>query len=111
MQVNVGDLNRRVQIVRLTHSTDADGYKTAAETVIREPWTQFSRVSPTERQERGADMEDVSARFLVRWSRTGISRKDLVRYDGQDYEIQSVNDYGDGHEYVELLCRLVSLEG
>ena len=47
--------------------------------MIREPWAQFSLVSPTERQERGADMEDVSARFLVRWSRTGISRKDLVR--------------------------------
>ena len=111
MQVNAGELNKRIKIVRLTHAEDADGYTTATETVLREPWAKFSRASLAEKTERGADAEDVTARFLIRWSATAISRKDLVRYNGEEYEIQSVNDYGDGHTYVELACRLLSAEG
>ena len=81
------------------------------ETVIRRPWAQFSRTSGTEMQSQGADMGSVQARFLVRSGRVAISRKDRVRYNGADYEILYVNDYGDSGEYTELMCRLLTAGG
>lgn len=111
MDVNAGKLDKRVEIVRISTAVDADGYTTPTETVIRRPWAQFSRTSGTEMQSQGADMGSVQARFLVRSGRVAISRKDRVRYNGADYEILYVNDYGDSGEYTELMCRLLTAGG
>lgn len=111
MDVNAGKLNRRVEIVRISTVPDADGYGAPAETVIRRPWAQFSRTSGTEALQQGADMEDVKVRFLIRSGHTAISRKDRVRYNGADYEIEYVNDYGDSGEYMELIARLLTVGG
>lgn len=111
MDVNAGKLDKRVEIVRISTAADSDGYITRAETVLRRPWAQFSRTSGTEALRQGADMGDVKARFLIRAGRVSISRKDLVRYRGQDYEIEYVNEYGDGGEYTELMTRLLTAGG
>ena len=66
MDVNIGKLNKRVEIVRISTSPDADGYADPTETVIRRPWAQFSRVSGSEALRQGADMGDVKVRFLIR---------------------------------------------
>lgn len=111
MDVNAGKLNKRVEIVRISTSPDADGYADPTETVIRRPWAQFSRTSGTEALRQGSDMGDVKVRFLIRSGHTVISRKDRVRYNGTDYEIEYVNDYGDSGEYTELIARLLTAGG
>ena len=108
MYVDAGQLNKHIEIIRLSTTPDADGYTTPTETVIRRPWAQFSRVSGTEALRTGADMGDVKVRFLIRSGHVAISRKDRVRYKGADYEIEYVNDYGDRGEYTELIARLLT---
>ena len=56
-------------------------------------------------------MSEVKARFMIRWSRTKLSRKMIVRYGGNDYQIEYINPYGDSKEYVELWCSLLTMEG
>ena len=34
-----------------------------------------------------------------------------MRYNGADYEIEYVNDYGDGGEYTELIAKLLTAGG
>lgn len=111
MEINAGKLNKRIQIVRLQQTYDVDGYLTTVRAVLRQPWAQFTRTSGTEALKSGADMGEIKARFVVRSGHTPISRRDLVHYDGQDWEIQYVNDYGDSGEYTELICRLLTKEG
>ena len=111
MNIDASHLNKRLQIVRVTVELDADGYERRTETVIRSPWGQFSQTSGTEALKSGADLAEVKGRFLIRWTATQISRKDLVRYNGQDWEIEYINSYGDSREYVELICKLQTLGG
>lgn len=111
MNVNAGDLNKRIQIIRVDKSRDDDGYETKTETVVRSPWARFSQTSGKELVQADADMGEVKARFLIRWSRTRLSRKMIVRYGGNDYQIEYINPYGDSKEYVELWCKLVTLGG
>lgn len=111
MKVNVGDLNKKIKIIKITKAKDKDGYETVEETVVRTPWAQFSQISGTTLVKADADMSEVKARFLIRWSRTKLSRKMIVRYDGDDYSIEYINSYGDSKEYVELWCSLLTLEG
>lgn len=111
MEVNAGELNKRIKIIKITKSKDKDGYETVTETVVRAPWAKFSQTSGTELVKANADMSEVMVRFLIRWSSTPMSRKMVVRYAGDDYEIEYINGYGDSREYVELWCRRLTLEG
>ena len=111
MEVNAGKLNKRIEIIQSAKELDGDGYETAKETVVRRPWAQFSQTSGTELAKANADMSEVKVRFLIRWSSTPLSRKMVVRYAGDDYEIEYINGYGDSREYVELWCRRLTLEG
>ena len=111
MEINAGKLDKRVEIIRLSHTADTDGYTTERETVIRRPWAQFSRTSGTETLNRGADLGETKARFVIRAGNSPISRKDRVRYNGRDYEIEYVNEYGDGGQDTELMTRLLTAGG
>lgn len=111
MEVNAGELNKRIKIIKVTKSKDKDGYETVTEMVVRAPWAKFSQTSGTELVKANADMSEVMVRFLIRWSSTPMSRKMVVRYAGDDYEIEYINGYGDSREYVELWCRRLTLEG
>lgn len=113
MDVQAGALNQRITIVRPAAGRSEAGYLCPASppTVVRRCWAQFSRVSGTESLRAGADMSEVKVRFLVRCTATPIDRKMLVKYRGQDYEIEYVNDYGDAHRYMELVCRKLDTGG
>lgn len=111
MDIDAGKLNKRIQIIRVEQVRDSDGYSTTKERVIREPWAQFSQTSGTELIRSGAEMGEVKVRFLIRWSKTEISRKDRVRYAGKDYQIEYLNGYGDSREFVELWCSRVTAGG
>ena len=111
MEINAGELNQRIQIIRVDKGRDADGYETKTETVVRSPWARFSQTSGKELVRANADMSEVKVRFLIRWSSIPISRKMLVRYGGSDYQIEYINGYGDSREYVELWCSLATLGG
>lgn len=109
--VDSSRLNKRIQIIRVTTERDADGYEVRRESVIRSPYAQLSQVSGTELVKNEASMADVKVRFLIRWTETPLSRKMIVRYKGEDYQIEYINSYGDSMEYVELWCSRLTLEG
>lgn len=111
MELNAGKLDKRVEILRVSTRRDKNGYAAKTETVIRRPWAQFTRTSGTEALRSGADMSETRARFVIRAGGTAISRKDRVRYGGAVYEIEYVNEYGDGGEYIELMTKLVTAGG
>ena len=104
MYVNAGELNQRIEIIRRIYATDADGFETEREEVVRSAYARFSQVSGTEIVKAGADFGRVNVRFLVRWTPTPIDRKMLVRYAGEDYEIEYVNGYGGEKTYTEIWC-------
>lgn len=110
MIVNAGELNKKIQIIARQATQDADGYETVTETVVRECYAAFSRKSGREMTRDNADFGEVQVRFLIRWADIEIDRKMLVRYHGTYYEIEYVNEYGDGKAYIELICKKMSRE-
>lgn len=103
MNVNPGKLDKSIQIQRFDRSTDSDGYYTESWSTVHTLWANFSRLSGAEAREHDADFARVQVRFLVRY-REDIDRKMTVLYRGNRYEIEYLNDYGDRHEYLEILA-------
>lgn len=110
MQVNPGDLNKRIAIVRKTRKQDENGFWIDSEEVIRQCWASFKRTSGTEAMKSGADFSSVRARFLVRYSKAKILKNDIVKYNNDNYEVEFVNNYNDSNEYIEIWCKLESVK-
>ncbi|MEA5151600.1 MAG: phage head closure protein [Oscillospiraceae bacterium] len=110
MNINPGDLNKKIQIILQEKTRDADGYYTTADQLVRSCWAQFSRTSGSEIARSDADFAEVNARFLVRYTATEINRKMAVAYNGNVYDIEYVNDYGDSKEYIEIWAVLRTME-
>ena len=111
MHVDAGQLNKRIQIIRRAEEKDANGYSaTPDETVVHRCWARFSQTSGTEAMKANADFADLKVRFLIRWTKTSIDRKMIVRYNNADYEIEYVNGYGDSRQYLEIWARWTGLQ-
>lgn len=112
MNVNPGELNKRIHIIRPADGKDADGYDAEPSNAsVHACWAKFSRTSGTETVKANGDFGHVNCRFLIRYTTQRLSRKMIVRYDGNDYEIKYINDYEDSHEYLEIWCERTTLEG
>lgn len=111
MRVNPGKLDKRITIVQPVKVRDADGYWTETDKPVHTCWAQFSRSSGKELAQNDADYAEITARFLIRYTSKELSRKMVVLYAGQRYEIQYLNNYGDQDQYVEIICKLLTLGG
>lgn len=112
MRLNPGKLKQRIQIVKVNQTQNENGYWTdPADEPVHSCWAQFSRTSGKEIQQNDADYSETIARFLIRWPREKLSRKMVVLYRGERYEIQYLNNYGDSNDYIEIVAKLQTLEG
>lgn len=111
MRLNAGKLNKRIQIVSVEKQKDADEYWIESDKPVHSCWAQFSRNSGKELAQNNADYAEITARFLIRYTRTELSRKMVVLYRDDRYEIEYINNYGDSNDYIELIAKRLTLEG
>ena len=102
-QINPGELDKRIAIVQKTATQDDAGYDGAeTDADVWTCWAGFHRKSGTETEKNRADFTEIRVRFLIRTPPVEINRKMWVRYDGQLYAIEYVNDYDDAGQYTEI---------
>lgn len=107
MYINPGELNKRIEIYLIREDeTNENGFPIRTETLVRRCAARLSDTSGAELRKSGSEFSDAKRRFLVRWTPTEINTDMIVRYAGKDYDIEYVNPYGDGREYVEIWTKL-----
>lgn len=107
MNVNPGELNKKIKIVSFTSGTDEDGFPTEKEeNLVRETWAKITRMSVSEVMRASTELNLVRMRFLVRYNPVEITRDMFVCYAGKYYQIEYVNNYQDSNEYVEIMASM-----
>lgn len=104
MNVNPGELNKKIKIVSFDTKKDNDGFKKKTEEIIRKPWAKVTRVSVNEVMKSLTEINLEKCRFLVRYTPTEITRDMFILYQGKYYQIEYVNNYGDSNEYIEIMA-------
>ena len=94
IHINAGELNRRIQICRLTRTKVEGNYEATQEELVLGCWAKVTRMSGTELAKANADFGEEKVRFLIRRPVTPIDRKMFIRFEGREYEILYINDYG-----------------
>lgn len=104
MNVNPGELNKKIEIVLIKKEKSNAGFQqNKEEKVIRKPYAKVTRTSIKEALRDGSEMAVAKCRFLIRYADVPITNKMFVKYNGLYYHIEYVNDYGDSHEYIEIM--------
>lgn len=104
MYIDPGDLNKRIQIIRIKtgRQYDSKGHPIPEEEVIRDCWAKVTSTTGTELIRAGVELSNGRRRFLIRWTPVQITAAMIVRYAGDDYDIEYVNAYSDDKRYVEI---------
>ena len=111
MQINPGQLNKRIRIITDADlgDKDSDGFPITTETVVHECWARVSNVSGVELIKANADFSKVNTRFLIRYTSKVITTDMIIRFKSVDYNIRYINNYGFSNEYIEILAEVVRL--
>ncbi len=105
MNVNPGELDKRIRIIDFIEEKDADGFVSKrTENVIRETWAKVTRVSASEVMKAGREINLTRCRFLVRCSPKKITHSMFIVYAGEYYQIEYSNNYNESNEYIEIMA-------
>lgn len=109
MNVNPGELNKKIQIIKKEETQNENGFPIPDDKVIRTCFAKYSNTSGTEIIKAGTEFSSAKMRFLVRYSPIQIDTDMFVRYAGKDYNIEYINPYGDNREYLEIWTSLTEM--
>ncbi len=105
MNINPGELNKKIKIVSFSVEKDKDGFETdKTEKVIRKTWAKVTRISVSEAMKASSEINIERCRFLVRYTHVEIKRDMFVNYAGKYYQIEYANNYEDSNEYIEIMA-------
>jgi SPP1 family predicted phage head-tail adaptor len=108
MEVSMKLKDKRIEILAVTTSKDAEGFATEALTPIAPPlWAYFRQLSGTEIYAAKAVQPEEEVLFVINW-RDDVTTANVVRYRGVLYDITRVDCFEGYRGEVWLYCRLSS---
>ncbi len=107
MQINPGNLKKKIQIVEYITRKDKDGFEIKEEYIILKTWAQVTNKSGTEIQRSNSDFAEVKTRFLIRTPQVNLKNSMVIKFCGDIYEIVYINDYNFDKKYTEIMAKLV----
>lgn len=112
MQVDPGKLDKKIKIIlRTSGGQDDAGFDVDEpnEVVIRECYAQVTNTSGKELIEGGRELSEAKKRFLVRYTKKKITTQMIIKYAGDEYDIQYVNRWQEHNDYIEIWAELRSV--
>ncbi len=101
--INVGRLNKRVTIYSYTETETSLG---ASKTVLKKSATVWAELRPmrgTEFLEYYRAANALQFKVTMRW-RSDLTEKDVLVFEGRQFEINSIINIMEGKSYMEIYC-------
>jgi SPP1 family predicted phage head-tail adaptor len=109
MNINIGELNKRISVVTISTIQNENGFEEEQETEYCKTWAKVSNISGTEVFKNGADYSKTVTRFIVRYRKDKPFYTTLkIRFNNNLYNIVYVNNYNMSNEFIELVAEVVT---
>lgn len=103
---NPGDYRTNITLKRRTLTTDAGGFPIRTLTTLATVWAKWVNVHGSEVWAASTVNAMRAATVTIRYL-AGIDETCVIVLDGENYEIISMDDIQQRHEYIELKVQLV----
>ena len=109
MKIDAGLLNKKIVIKKKSKVQDPEtGFVSETEVEVRRCWASIKNTSGKEVFQSTRDFSETKTRFLVRWTRTPITKDMFIEFHNQTYEINYTNNYGENNEFSEIITTIRS---
>ena len=105
---NAGEYNRKIQIVSVTKTKDADGFPIETQTVVLSPWAKVKTTKGFTLIANNSDFDKAYTNFTIRYPVTEINRDMLILFKGKTYEIQYLNNIDEANIELEIQAKEVT---
>lgn len=106
--INAGKYNRRIEIYSTTVNTDADGFQTAAETLVLRTYAAVKTTKGFTLIAANSDFEKAYTNFTIRFPITAINRDMTIKYNGKTYTIEYLNNVDEANVELEIQAKEVT---
>lgn len=107
MQINPGNFNKKIKIIKFEQVKDSDGFPENKEIIVLRTWAQVTNTSGTEILRSNSDFSEVKTRFLMRTPKIILDKDMFIKFAGNAYNIVYINDYSYDKKYTEIIAELV----
>lgn len=103
--INAGEFNKKIDILRHSKITDAEGFYTIETVKICSAWAKINTTRGYTLIQSGTNFEQATTAFLIRKPSVEIKRKDVVLFNGVEWSIDYLNNIDEQDIFVELQCK------
>ncbi len=107
MQINPGNFDKKIKVIRYEITKDPDGFEDKVKIIVLQTWAQVTNVSGTEIMRSNSDFAEVKTRFLMRTPKINLDKDMEIIFLDKNYKIVYINDYSYDRKYTEIMAELV----
>ena len=108
MTLNAGKYNKRIKILGIVRTTDAQGFQGETETVILETYAAVKTTKGFTLIANNSDFEKAYTNFTVRYPKTTITRDMRIEFAGKTYSIEYLNNVDERGVELEIQAKEVT---
>lgn len=98
--MNIGELNRRIEFIKISEGTDEDGFPVDKAQVIRKAWAKVQDLYGREYYEAAAVQQENTVKFITRYF--DVDQTMQIRFEGKIYDIKSVSNIKYQNRFLEI---------
>ena len=105
---NAGKYNKKIEIYRVTHGKDEQGFPVDSEEIVLSPWANVKTTRGMTIIVNNSDFEKAFTNFTIRYPETVITREMLIRFNGKVYSIEYLNNVNEENVELEIQAKEVT---
>lgn len=105
---NAGKYNKKIEIYSTTETTDAQGFQTAAETLVLTCYAAVNTTRGFTLIAANSDFEKAYTNFTIRYPVTQINRDMVIKFAGKTYTIEYLNNVNEENAELEIQAKEVT---
>jgi SPP1 family predicted phage head-tail adaptor len=106
--VNAGKYDKKIQIVKMTEETDANGFPIDTPEVVLKAYASVNTTRGYLLIKNNSDFEKAYTNFTIRYPKVAITKEMLVLFRNKTYTIEYLNDVDEDNIELEIQCKEVT---
>ncbi len=102
--INLGRLNKRINILDFRESENELGQTVNALKVVKTVWAEIHPLKSKEYIEAGLTQTESTYKITMRYFKD-LTEEMCIEYNGQQFSITSICDIEMAHQFYELMCK------
>ena len=105
--INAGKYNKKIIIYELAKVKDSDGFPVEEEKVVLTTYASVKTTKGFTLIVNNSDFEKAFTNFTIRYPKTEINRKMMIRYNNKVYTIEYLNNIDEASVELEIQAKEV----